>query len=279
MRVAWQRFASRSAKPGAPPLLLVHGFGCGISEWSVLPRRLALRSQRDIIAFDHRGVGRSLPAARGPYTVPMLADDALGVMDAAGVDRAHVLGISLGGMVAQQMALTEPERVSGLILGCTAHGGSESTPPPPSFMDVCSDVAAVGNRAGESNPAIDAFIRSLMPGHTLEGDAGARLFEQFQASFVATPRDPVGLQGQLAALMRFNSTRRLHALACPTLVITGDEDTVLPFANAESLAAKVPGARLVRWDGAGHFWWQHRTVEVCDLLSRFLLDQADAACT
>ena len=267
--LTWERIASKDPKPGALPLLLVPGFACGIAEWTVLPRRLARTSRRDVIAFDHRGIGGS-PAPAGPYSIPMLARDALAVMDSAGVDRAAVLGISMGGMVAQEMAITAPARVSGLVLGCTMHGGKEAHPPPSSFFETCSGLA-------DGEPAAtDAFLRAMLPPSALEGPAGERLLAQFHASFVQQRRDAEGLRGQLAAMMRFNSTKRLGSLGdCPTLVVTGSDDVVVPPANAASIAEKVPGAELLTWPDAGHFWWQHRTVEVCERIARFLLERCD----
>jgi len=102
---------------------------------------------------------------------------------------------------------------------------------------------------------------------------------QFKAAFVQTRRTSAGMQGQLAAMGRFNSTKQLAELACPTLVTCGDRDAVMPPRNSESLARRIPGARLRTWDGAGHFFWAHRTAEVCGELSQFLesSDEARAA--
>ena len=99
---------------------------------------------------------------------------------------------------------------------------------------------------------------------------------QFKAAFVQTRRTSAGMQGQLAAMGRFNSTKQLAELACPTLVTCGDRDAVMPPSNSESLARRIPGARLRTWDGAGHFFWAHRTAEVCGELSRFLESSEEA---
>ena len=105
-------------------------------------------------------------------------------------------------------------------------------------------------------------------------DAGTQMvLADFLAAFGRTHRTAAGLQGQLSAMGRFNSTKRLGSLGdCPTLVVTGSDDVVVPPANAASIAEKVPGAELLTWPDAGHFWWQHRTVEVCERIARFLLE-------
>ena len=93
---------------------------------------------------------------------------------------------------------------------------------------------------------------------------------QFKAAFVQTHRTSAGMQGQLAAMGRYNSTKQLTELASPSLVTCGDLDAVVPPSNSESLARRIPGARLRTWEGAGHFFWAHRTAEVCKELAQFL---------
>ena len=85
-----------------------------------------------------------------------------------------------------------------------------------------------------------------------------------------TRRTTAGMQGQLAAMGRYNSTEQLAGLTCPTLVTCGDRDAVMPPSNSESLARRIPGAQLRTWEGAGHFFWAHRTAEVCNEVAQFL---------
>ena len=136
-------------------------------------------------------------------------------------------------------------------------------------MRLCESWAAaeVPNAA---NDVVDEFMRWMLPGGLLETPGGARLFEQFKQGFTRTPRTRTGLQGQLAAMARFNSTEQLGGLACPTLVTCGDHDSVMSPGNSESLARLIPGAQLRLWGGAGHFFWAHRTAEVVDELGVFL---------
>ena len=113
----------------------------------------------------------------------------------------------------------------------------------------------------------------MLPPDVAADQAGTKLVEHLKESFAQTTRTSPGLLGQLAAMGRFNSTRRLEALAVhPTLVIAGSLDAVVPPANSQSLHQRIPGSQLVLWEGAGHFFWATRTPEVSSLLSRFLIE-------
>ena len=266
----------RTVEANSTPLLLIHGFGCGAEDWGSLPRAIATRSKRAVLSFDNRGIGQS-PHTPGPYNIDQLAADALQMLDDANIPRAHVMGISLGGMIAQTLALSNPERVHGLILGCTMHGGREAIPVPQGFFDLCAKWAAEAEP--NTSPQVDAFLEHMLP-PVIEGRPGSRLtpeerkaqlMVQFKESFMQTQRTPIGLSAQLAAMGRFNTTKRLHELERhPTLVISGDLDEVMPVANAESLHKRIPKSRLQIWEGAGHFFWAHKPAEVAGLLGQFL---------
>jgi len=267
-RISWSVVTPRDLNPNAKPVLLVHGFACGKLDWGALPRMLAARSRRPVIIFDNRGVGES-EAPAVPYSIDEMAADALGVADAAGATQFGVLGISMGGLIAQSLALSHPERVSALVLGCTSHGGREAKPNPPEFIQTC--IAWANESSPNESSGIDAFMRFSLPRDG--GDApraDPTLLASFKASFLATRRTSAGLQGQLGAMMKFNSTERLGEICCPTLVIAGDRDAALPIENSESLARRIAGAELVLWEGAGHFWWAHRTVEAVQVLAEAL---------
>jgi pimeloyl-ACP methyl ester carboxylesterase len=265
----------KDVSPDAKPLLLIHGFACGKRDWGALPRLLAAKSRRRVIVMDNRGVGDS-DATDGPYSIAQLAADALGVMDAAEAPVCGVLGISMGGLIAQSLALSHPERLSALILGCTSHGGREAVPNPPEFVSACA--AWANEPIPNESPMVDAFLRYTLPmpdaNHADTAPDSAEdpvFFSKLKASFLETRRTPVGLQGQLGAMMRFNSTSRLHEISCLTRVITGDRDAAVPMQNSQSLARRILNAELVVMEGAGHFWWARRTVDVAKLLAEALL--------
>ena len=261
----WHRHTPKKVE-GAP-LLLIHGFACGKNNWGVLPRLLAAKSKREVITFDHQGLGASSPPS-GTLTVSDIAADAKRVLDEAGIGSAAILGISLGGMAAQSLALEHPDCVSGLVLGCTTHGGREVATPDPSFLKVCQSWAE--DRDPNSSPHVEQFIRSMLPATFLEQHSAPKLLEQFRTAFLEVPRSRAGMQGQLAAMGRFNSTKRLAEIACPTLIVTGDADAVMPTTTSESLARRIPGAELCILHGHGHFWWAESTAEVAGMISRFL---------
>lgn len=270
----WKRVVPKTVEPGAAPLLMVHGFACGQDDWGVLPRLLAAKARREVLVFDNRGVGLTAHP-EGPYSVAQLAQDAMAVANAAGADKVCVLGVSLGGLVAQQVALDFPHRTQALVLGCTTHGGREATPNPPAFLATCAAWAQDPNP--NASPHVDAFMRACLPagGGDGDGDDAAvdpTLWGQFKERFGKTARAQVGLQGQMAAMGRFNSTESLPTLAVPTLVVTGDCDGAVPAANSVSLARRIPGAKLVEWAGAGHFFWANEPAECAAVLARFLLE-------
>lgn len=267
--IEWHRFTPRAVIPQAHPLLLIHGFACGLNDWGAVPRIIATRSKREVLSFDNRGIGQS-GTPPGPYSVAAMASDALHVLDAAGVERAHVMGISLGGMIAQELALRDPSRVQSLILGCTSHGGADAQPPAAHFVSLSE--AWASEAAPNESDRVDEFMRLMLPAVALEAPAGRTLLTKFKASFLETARSSAGLHAQLAAVAPFDSAPRLGGIACPALVIAGNEDAVVSPANARSLAARLPRARLRLWEGAGHFWWATRPLEAAELLSSFLTE-------
>ena len=134
MKIAWERHGA------GPPLLLIQGLG--YARWGWEPVVEPLARSFDVILFDNRGIGES-DAPAGPYTAAQMAGDALQVLDEAGVERAHVLGTSLGGMVAQELALAHPERVDKLVLACTTPGGAESFPMPEQTLKLIQNGASL----------------------------------------------------------------------------------------------------------------------------------------
>lgn len=304
----WTLYRSSSAAPtGKPPLFLIHGYACGMGDWGALPKMLSSRGGRDVAVFSHRGLdGSALVAAPDtaePTTVADLAEDAASCLSSLGWSDggAHVMGISLGGMVAQELALGRPGLVRGLVLGCTTHGGREATPPPPEFIDLCSSWAHHGSDVEDSGDDAQRsfasqFVDACSPPNCFatERSGGAKLREKMIDAFLLTRRNPCGLRQQFGALARFNSTKRLGGLSAPTLVVHGTADRCVPFANGESLAAKLPNARLLPWEGtpreghnavcdnggaagAGHFFWLDRPQELTEIISDFLAGHDDPA--
>jgi 3-oxoadipate enol-lactonase len=232
VKIEWERAGS------GPPLLLIHGLG--YARWGWEPVVAPLARTFDVISFDNRGVGGS-DAPPGPYTVPEMVADAVQVLDEAGVARAHVAGTSLGGMVAQELALGWPERVDRLVLACTHPGGPKAFPMPQRTVDLM---------------AARATMREYVE-NALDPDPRPELVERIVAhrERTAQPFEPWSAQASAGAT--FDAHGRLGSLAAPTLIQHGDGDVVVDPRNADLLEAAIPDARKSIYAGAGHlFMWQ-----------------------
>ncbi|RMD84290.1 MAG: alpha/beta fold hydrolase [Candidatus Dadabacteria bacterium] len=227
-----------------PPLLLIMGFGQSGDMWiPVLPYLEGFRA----VFFDNRGTGRSDRPERG-YTVADMARDALAVLDAAGIERAHVYGVSMGGMIAQQLALDAPERIDRLVLGCTTAGLSAATFPDPEVpLRLVRAAEAMSRNPRES---VELLLPLLFPPEFLEGNpAVAQMLEMAIAANPTPPETPAKV---MEGIMTFDAAPRLGEVRAPTLVVHGDRDVILPVENGRELARRIPGARYLEIPGAGH---------------------------
>jgi 3-oxoadipate enol-lactonase len=226
------------------PVLLIMGLGLsGGAWWRTVP---VLAQRLRVITFDHRGVGRSR-AFSPVYTTEAMADDAVSVLDAAGIAAAHVYGISLGGMVAQQLALRHPERVRSLVLGATSPGGPRSVPPDDEVLDFV--------RRRLRMPSAEA-ARESVPfnyGPRCRRERPERIEEDL-AFRLASPFNVRAYREQLFAAGVHNCYGRLPRIAAPTLVVHGRHDRMVPAGNGELLAERIPGARLRALEDSGHLY-------------------------
>jgi pimeloyl-ACP methyl ester carboxylesterase len=221
------------------PVLLIMGLGSSRAVWHRI--RPALATQYRTIAFDNRGVGESdVPA--GPYSMREMAADAVAVMGAAKIASAHVLGLSMGGMIAQELALQYPDRVRSLILACTSPGGKNAVQADPDVLSVVTSFTSTSPEAGT-----EAFVPLL---HAA-GTARTRIDEDLALRRKWYPSAD-GYRGQLQAIRGWEAFSRLHQIRVPTLVIHGDCDRLIPTRNGEILAERIPGAKLVLLPQAGH---------------------------
>jgi 3-oxoadipate enol-lactonase len=241
------------------PVLLVMGLGMTATGWwRTVP---ALAESFRVVSFDNRGVGRS-GRPSGPYTVAHMADDAAAVLDSADEERAHVYGVSLGGMIAQELALRHPRRVASLVLGATTPGGAGAAPPDGATL------AFFRRRA--QMPAEEAVWASVPYNY---GRATRRHHAQRIADDIEQrlrfPIEPRPYAAQLGAALGHDTLGRLAQLSAPTLVVHGEEDRMVPPDNARILARAIRGARLELWPAAGHLYFTDRP-EVDRSVARFL---------
>jgi pimeloyl-ACP methyl ester carboxylesterase len=231
-----------------PPLLLIMGMSGTALHWGE-PFLEPLRRDFEVIAYDHRGVGAS-SRLEGPITIAQLAEDASGLLEGLEIDSAHVLGISMGGMIAQELALQHPEQVRTLALGCTYCGGPNSTEGPPWVLQQLTEGMMSGDRERALRTAWEVNVSRTMAD---DADAYARFLEVAQERAVAVPV----IMAQLQACVAHDTSTRLQELTTPTLVIHGTDDLMLPVENGRQIARLVPGSRLEIFDGVGHlFFWE-----------------------
>ncbi|MHB1134438.1 MAG: alpha/beta fold hydrolase [Chloroflexota bacterium] len=240
------------------PLCLVEGLG--YASWMWRRQVVALAVRHRLLLYDNRDVGQSERCA-APYTARDLAGDLVGLLDALGIARAHLLGVSLGGYIAQEFALAYPERVWGLVLVATAAGGQEMAPIP---AETARLMVPDPNLPPEQRLR-QAMAVAFAPGWT---EANPELFDQFIRLRLANPQEPEAWLRQAGAGAAFAAAGPSAAPAAPTLVVHGEEDRVLPVANALLLAARLPQSELVLIPGGGHLAF----IEQADLFNNIVLE-------
>lgn len=227
------------------PVLLVMGLGMTATGWWRTVPVLAAAGLR-VLSFDNRGVGRSDGPA-GPYTTAVMADDAVAVLDAAAVRRAHIYGISLGGMIAQEIALRHPGRVDRLVLGATTSGGDGAT-----LAD--RETLEFFQRRGQM-PAEEAVWASVP--YNFAARTRAQRGDQIAQDIserLRYPIEPEPYVAQLAAALGHDTFGRLADISATTLVVHGQADVMVPPANGRLLAERIPGARLLELPAAAHLY-------------------------
>lgn len=240
------------------PLLLVQGLGYTADMWHRVLAGLA--AERQTVRFDNRGVGRSDVPAQS-WELTDMADDAVRVMDAAGLDRAHVFGVSMGGVIAQELAVRHPQRVRSLVLGCTHPGGRDAV-----RMDAAAATMLMDRTPKSPREAVEASLPFLYSADTsravVDEDVEVRLRWPLRAK---------AYWGQLDAMRRHGGMlERLRGVAVPVLVLHGSADRLVQPANATLLAEAIPGARLEWLQGASHVFWSDQPERTVELVNDFL---------
>lgn len=239
------------------PLLLIQGMSGNHLHWGE-PFLTLLERDFDVVAFDNRGMGRS-PYVKEAFTIRDLAADALGVMDAVGWERAHVLGISMGSMIAQELVLAAPERVRTLTLGCCYCGGPGSSLAGQDVVAMLGEAMMSGDRERALRTGFDVNVSAGFAGEEAN-------FAAFREVALQLPSPIPVTMLQMQAIAGHDTSARLGEVAAPTLVIHGTEDRMIPPANGELVASLIPGCRLELLPDTGHMFWWERPERSAELL-------------
>ncbi len=235
------------------PLLLIQGMGGNSEHWGE-PFLRELERDFELILYDHRGTGRSGPSD-GDATIASLAADALALLDALDAERAHVFGFSMGGMVAQELALDAPERVETLTLAGTSCGGTQSKPTSDEVVRTLTMAALSGDRERVMKTGFGFLFSPAFAGE-------AANYPPFAQAAGIRPASLGTLMEQQTALIAHDAYGRMRDLAVPTLVVHGTDDRMLEAVNGDLIASMIPAARLELLEGVGHllFWEQPERV-------------------
>lgn len=253
------------------PLMLIQGFGASKIDWFP-PYVEKMAAKHRVVIFDNRGVGQT-DKPTNPYAMPQFAADTVGLLDALAIEKTHVFGVSMGGMIAQHVALEYPERVLGLVLGCTAAGG----PGNPNLISPSDEVFAVLTKPPSGDRAQDS--RDLWPilytPTYIEANRGL-LENRLQVKLAYPETPPYALELQMGAITQTHDTfARLGEIRSPTLVQTGLDDVLIPPQNSRILAERIPNVRLIEYFEAAHCYFDEMGLTAINDVLAFL-EEVDA---
>jgi pimeloyl-ACP methyl ester carboxylesterase len=227
---------------GSQTVTLIRGLGSDLLAW--FPQVPEFSKLFQTIVFDNRGAGRT-DKPDGPYSIEQMAQDVNGLLDALDIRRTAMLGVSMGGMIAQEFAIRHPEKLTCLILGCTSFGGPKSIPPP---REIWKALLA-GAGADEQTRMLQQ--QALFCDDTIANNRG--VIEEYLAARSRFPIPPHALALQADAIMKHDTSDRVGRIRTPTLVMTGKEDRLIPPGNSRLIADRIPGAILTELTG-GHLF-------------------------
>jgi len=240
------------------PLLLIYGLAgrgnCFLYQTPELSKHFRT------ITFDNRGVGDTDQPDES-YSIAQMADDAAGLLDALGIDSAYVFGVSMGGMIAQELVLQHPPKVRKLALGCTHNGVKRCVPSPDWVTEIFKSLP--GKPREQVVRECTAFNYSP---HTQKHNP--QLIESLVPLFVDNRQRLKPYLNQIGAVYGFDAYDRLPQITTPTLVLTGTDDVLIPPANAKIIAERIPNARLIEFSEGGHLFF----IEKADEVNRALLN-------
>lgn len=253
--------AERLGEGGENPLLCIMGMSGTRAHWGE-EFTAALASGRELIRLDNRGTGSS-GRVEEEFSIADMAADAVAVLDAAEIERADVLGVSMGGMIAQRFTLDYPERVGRLVLGCTFAGGPSGQLTPAE--------TATRLQQGWSSGDVDEALRAAWEVNvSAEFAEDEREFERFRELAIGNRVAMAVIGKQMAAIGEHNVADRLGEIEAETLVIHGSEDRMLPAENATAISEAIGDSRTEILDGVGHMFWLERPTQSAEKIAEFL---------
>ncbi len=243
-----------------PAVLMIQGLGFSSKFWA---RQIpALAPHFQVVVFDNRGAGQS-DKPKEPYTIGLMAQDAVGLLDHLGIAKAHVIGASMGGYIAQVLAVNHPERVEKLVLMCTHFGG-------PEYLAATAEL-------WKEILSVRALTLAQMHRHGLKYSLSEEFFhtrpqevEELVKMRVAETPPPHAFQGQFSAASQFDFRGAVGQIRAPTLVLAGVEDRIVPLKFVQKLAQSIPGAKFEAIAGAGHLLFWEKAEEVNQEILHFL---------
>jgi pimeloyl-ACP methyl ester carboxylesterase len=245
------------------PVVLIMGLGCSSALWFRVAPQLA-RTHR-VILLDNRGVGQTRTPVAVVHRVSHMAADVAAVLDAAGEPQAHVVGFSMGGMIAQQLAVDHPARVRSLSLLGTHCGGMWAVQAAPAVRQLLFIKDRMSHEEG---------LRAMRP-HTYARQTPDALFDEDTLVRLANQPSTRGYEAQLYSLIGWSAYLELRRLACPTLVMHGLQDELIVPANGRILADRIRGARLIELPEASHWLMTDRNEAVVTALLNHFKDHAE----
>ncbi len=225
------------------PLVLIMGLTANMDWWE--PRVVdELAEHYRVLLFDNRGAGRTVTPEEGEFSIPQMANDTAGLMEALGIERAHVVGVSMGGMIAQELALRHPEKVDKLVLCVTFCGGANTVYASQEVLKVLAD------GSGGADEIVRRALSIMFPEEWLESHPG--YLDVFKDCYMRAPITANNMVRQFMATTKLDTYDRLPAIQAPTLVLYGADDILIPPVNSRTIAGQIPGAKVKEYDGAGH---------------------------
>jgi pimeloyl-ACP methyl ester carboxylesterase len=246
------------------PLLLIMGWGCNAATWK--PQVPGLAERFRVITFDNRGVGRT-SAPKPAYLIADMVDDTRGLLDALDIERAHVFGISMGGMIAQELAINFPERIDALALGCTSPGSRRAA----GHRELLKNISEFNARVGSDGPSLEWFQDFLKRLWTDGAISRSHThLQDFVLSMIRFPPTQHGLRNQSHAVAMHDTYDRLSQIQHRTLVMTGDKDGLIDCENSLILAGRIPNADLKIFPGLKHAFHLEAAARVNTVLIDFI---------